>query len=362
MDPPAYPPEVYDLLAWLEAHPGGRWEDIPAPLREVGWDYVKRDELRDPTGTWTTTPGLSGFGKVVLREHRRRLAAGAPPVGPGTGEQAGGPTADRIPANGPPPAEFTPGGHHPDPLPGAVETFTTSVDRFAEWRRAAAVYEAALAAPDRTGGTPRMAPHQVRQLLDAQNAADERRREVVRAGTALVPVLAARGERDLAAAVQAVADAAAGGSPTYVWENRRAVNARLRVFVAALAAAPAAPAEPPGPAAGPAGHPSLALLRVFTNGLSDERIREAARVLSDGRLTAHDKLTEIDALLPFPPTASAEQLGDMLGVTKQAVMKTGWWKENRKGEKADEVGRRRAAHRKRAQEHEPPGPDADGER
>jgi hypothetical protein len=117
-------------------------------------------------------------------------------------------------------------------------------------------------------------------------------------------------------------------------------------------------AEPPA-AAQPDGA-SFRLLRVFTNGLSDERIEKAARLLADDSLTANEKLTRIDALLPFPAKASAEQLGDMLGVSKQAVLKTPWWVQNRKGEKEDEVGRRRAGHQKRAEGYEPPlADDAD---
>lgn len=77
------------------------------------------------------------------------------------------------------------------------------------------------------------------------------------------------------------------------------------------------------PASAPtAAHPSFALLRVFTNGIVDDRINEAAQVLADETLTANEKLTKIDGLIRFPPTASAEQLGAMLGVSKQAVMKT----------------------------------------
>ena len=75
----------------------------------------------------------------------------------------------------------------------------------------------------------------------------------------------------------------------------------------------------------------IALLRIFTNGVADDRIEKAARLLSDTRLTVNEKLTKIDALIPFPPTASAEQLGEMLGVTKQAVLKTDWWIQNRRG-------------------------------
>jgi hypothetical protein len=102
-----------------------------------------------------------------------------------------------------------------------------------------------------------------------------------------------------------------------------------------------------------------ALLRVFTNGLADERIERAAEVLADAQLTANQKLTEIDALMPFPPTASAEQLAGMLGVTKQAVLKTDWWIQNRKGKKEEEIDRRREAHGERAKRYERPGPPDD---
>jgi hypothetical protein len=104
----------------------------------------------------------------------------------------------------------------------------------------------------------------------------------------------------------------------------------------------------------PADRSSIALLKVFTNGIVDDRINKAAQLLTDDNLTANEKLTEIDALIRFPPTASAEQLGEMLGVSKQAVLKTDWWIQNRKGEKADETGRRRAVHQRRAKESEPP--------
>lgn len=98
----------------------------------------------------------------------------------------------------------------------------------------------------------------------------------------------------------------------------------------------------------------LQLMRVFTNGLADDRIEKAARLLADGNLTANEKLTKIDALIPFPATTSAEQLGNMLGVTKQAVWKTDWWIQNRKGEKESEDGRRHEGHRKRAEGYEAP--------
>ena len=94
------------------------------------------------------------------------------------------------------------------------------------------------------------------------------------------------------------------------------------------------------------------LLSVFTNGLTDERFSRAATVLQNDRLTSNEKLTQIDDILPFPATTSAEHLGRLLGVSKQAVLKTKWWTEHRKGEKANQIGRRRDKHRERAEQIE----------
>lgn len=78
-------------------------------------------------------------------------------------------------------------------------------------------------------------------------------------------------------------------------------------------------------------------------------------MLADDKLTANEKLTKIDGLMPFPPTASAEQLGNMLGVRKQAVMKTAWWRKNRRGESDEEIERRHSQHRERGKRYEAPG-------
>jgi hypothetical protein len=101
----------------------------------------------------------------------------------------------------------------------------------------------------------------------------------------------------------------------------------------------------------------LALLRVFTNGIADERIQQAAQILADDTLTANEKLTRIDEQLRFPPTASAEQLGAMLGVTKQAVMKTAWWCKNRRGMTDEEIERRRSRLKDRGRKYERPRSD-----
>ena len=95
------------------------------------------------------------------------------------------------------------------------------------------------------------------------------------------------------------------------------------------------------------------LLSVFTNGLADDRIQKALTALEDDTLTTNEKLEKIDRLLRFPATASAEQLGQLLFVTKQAVLKTEWWIRHRRGEKANEIGRRRNIHKERAAQLEP---------
>jgi hypothetical protein len=63
-----YPVEVYELLKWFLENPGGKWADVPEGLKEIGRDFIKRDNLHDDTGTHHTVPGLSAFGRVVLRD------------------------------------------------------------------------------------------------------------------------------------------------------------------------------------------------------------------------------------------------------------------------------------------------------
>jgi len=94
---------------------------------------------------------------------------------------------------------------------------------------------------------------------------------------------------------------------------------------------------------------SIELLRVFTNNVSDDRIKKASQVLDDDKLSANLKLSTIDSLIRFPSTASAQQLADMLGVSKTAVVNTKWWTEHRKDEKSNEIGRRWSGHKSRAE-------------
>jgi len=98
------------------------------------------------------------------------------------------------------------------------------------------------------------------------------------------------------------------------------------------------------------------LLNLFTDGLADERFASAKDILEDDKLTADGKLKKIDSLLRIPNTSSSRQLGRFLGITKTAVQNTDWWIKNRKGEKANLIGRRHDVHGERAKQrkHERP--------
>jgi hypothetical protein len=105
--------------------------------------------------------------------------------------------------------------------------------------------------------------------------------------------------------------------------------------------------------------PAQALLRVFTNGIADERIMQAAAILTNNKISANEKLIKIDALIPLPATASANQLGDLLGVSRQAILKSEWWMRHRRGDQEIKVGRRRDVHRERARSYEAQSCDDD---
>jgi hypothetical protein len=104
----------------------------------------------------------------------------------------------------------------------------------------------------------------------------------------------------------------------------------------------------------------MAVVQLYVGGAaSEERIQAVAALVNNPDLTVNEKLTQIDQQLPIPATASAEKLGELLKVTKQAVMKCEWWQENRRGTRQDDESRRLARHEKRKKELEPPGRDED---
>lgn len=109
----------------------------------------------------------------------------------------------------------------------------------------------------------------------------------------------------------------------------------------------------------PAGDASAAirLLNVYTNGLADQRLEKASRVL-DSDVTVDEKLWKIDELMPIPPI-SAAKLGKLFtskekpeGVSKTAIQNTSWYKEKHKGRKDAEIDQREASLRQRGKTYE----------
>ena len=98
------------------------------------------------------------------------------------------------------------------------------------------------------------------------------------------------------------------------------------------------------------------LIAVLTEGVADERINQAAKVLGDSQFSANEKLERIDSLIPLPPTSSSAELGKMLGVSKQAIQKTDWWQNHRAGQQEELVNRRQDVHRQRSDQAGFPNP------
>jgi hypothetical protein len=86
-------------------------------------------------------------------------------------------------------------------------------------------------------------------------------------------------------------------------ERRAAADAAAAVAEIGGAADPSAGAATAGPSDSLKEAASYAaLLRVYTNGLSDDRIAAAAQVVANKRLSVNNKLYKLDKLLPIPPT------------------------------------------------------------
>jgi hypothetical protein len=93
-------------------------------------------------------------------------------------------------------------------------------------------------------------------------------------------------------------------------------------------------------------------LGIYTGEISDARFREIPLVAHDTTLTANEKLYKIDALVTIPANTSAKILGKALDVTKEAIVKTDWWKKKRKGKKQDVISQRHNVLRERGREHD----------
>ena len=95
------------------------------------------------------------------------------------------------------------------------------------------------------------------------------------------------------------------------------------------------------------------ILSLYSDGVSDARLRGATEVVLNNGLGTQEKLAKIDELIRIPPSASAERLGEVFGVSKQAVLKTEWWRTNRRGEKASEIGRRHQKYKDQKEDYDP---------
>lgn len=91
------------------------------------------------------------------------------------------------------------------------------------------------------------------------------------------------------------------------------------------------------------------LLDVFTNNQASDRFNKVVDALSDDKLSNNDKLEAIDKLIKIPATASAAQLGNLLGISRQAVAKLDWWLRNRKGKQAEAINIRESKYKQRAE-------------
>ena len=74
-----------------------------------------------------------------------------------------------------------------------------------------------------------------------------------------------------------------------------------------------------------------AVIRAYTSGVSEERIRQIASIAAQKTLSARERLEKINSILPIPLTATSADLADMFGCSRQNVEATPWWKKNRKG-------------------------------
>lgn len=141
------------------------------------------------------------------------------------------------------------------------------------------------------------------------------------------------------------------GDPGPAW---REYHAWLNAAESCLGEDSPAATATPGGGHGGTGADSSAMQRVlsiYTSGVMDEKANQAAVILNDTALTVSEKLARIDKLIPIPPTNSAAMLGKALGVERQAVIKTKWWTQNRRGEQTNLTGRRQAVHDKRIKQN-----------
>jgi len=101
-----------------------------------------------------------------------------------------------------------------------------------------------------------------------------------------------------------------------------------------------------------------ATISLYTGGISDDRLRQVAAIVSQQGLTVNERLQRINDVLPIPATASLQDVADLFGVKKQAVHQTDWWQNNRAGKDDSEKEQRRRRLAERAKLC-PPDSDCD---
>jgi len=94
-----------------------------------------------------------------------------------------------------------------------------------------------------------------------------------------------------------------------------------------------------------------AALRVYLRRAANEKLDQIAQIATSAK-NVEERLREIDAALPIPPTATSRQLAALLQVSPTAIQKTAWWKE-RMAERAAARRDRRARLRERAARVDP---------
>ena len=96
----------------------------------------------------------------------------------------------------------------------------------------------------------------------------------------------------------------------------------------------------------------LAILSVYSSGKVEERFSEIREICLSKTMGLNEKLYAIARKVSIPPTATSQQLGDLLRRTRQAVANTEWWKKNRAVRKDELVQRRKDARREKHPEED----------
>ena len=92
------------------------------------------------------------------------------------------------------------------------------------------------------------------------------------------------------------------------------------------------------------------LLNAYTKGASSAKLAQMVNIIQ-GNDTVDEKTTKLNQVLSLG-AISGEGIAELLGCTKQAIYRTAYWTENRKGERDEKAESRRAQLIKRGQTYE----------